>query len=56
LTSALAFLALVLLTGTAFAAIMCSGECTGTDMDDRLLGSPEGDRIYAGAGHDKARR
>jgi Ca2+-binding RTX toxin-like protein len=49
-------MALLLVAGTAFAAIkMCSGECSGTDMDDRLLGSPRNDRIYAGAGDDKAR-
>jgi Ca2+-binding RTX toxin-like protein len=55
LTPALALSALVLLGGTALAAIMCSGECSGTGMDDRLLGSPQNDSIYAGAGDDKAR-
>ena len=50
LIPALALLALVLLTGTAFAAIMCSGECTGTNMNDRLIGSPQDDRIFSGAG------
>ena len=55
MTPALALLALVLLTGTAFAAIkMCSGECTGTNMDDRLIGGDENDRIYSRAGNDKA--
>jgi Ca2+-binding RTX toxin-like protein len=55
LTPALALSALVLLGGTALAAIMCSGECSVTGMDDRLLGSPQNDSIYAGAGDDKAR-
>ena len=56
LTPALALLALVLLTGTAFAAIkMCSGECTGTNKDDRLIGGAQDDRIYSRAGNDRAR-
>jgi Ca2+-binding RTX toxin-like protein len=55
LTPALALLALVLLTGTAFAAIMCSGECTGTNRDDQLIGSTQDDRIFSGAGNDRAR-
>ena len=55
LIPALALLALVLLTGTALAAIMCRGECTGTNMNDRLIGSPQDDRIFSGAGNDRAR-
>jgi Ca2+-binding RTX toxin-like protein len=56
LTSALALLALVLLAGTAFAEIkMCSGECIGTNMDDRLIGGTQDDRIYSMAGNDRAR-
>ena len=48
-------LALVLLTGTALAAILCSGECTGTNMDDRLIGGTPDDSIYSRTGNDRAR-
>src|SRR5215217_3272066 len=55
LTPALSLLALVLLTGTALAAILCSGECTGTNMGDRLIGGTEDDIIYSRTGNDRAR-
>ena len=53
---AFALLATLVVAGTAFAVTkLCSGECTGTNMDDRLIGGPQDDRIYARSGDDTAR-
>ena len=56
LTSAFGMVVLLVVAGKAFAAIrMCSGECSGTGMDDKLIGGTQDDRILAGGGNDKAR-
>jgi len=44
----------LLVAGTAFADIMCSGgECSGTSMADRIVGSLSSDHISAEGGNDR---
>jgi Ca2+-binding RTX toxin-like protein len=54
LIPALAVLAILVVAGTAFAATQhCDGECSGTGMADKLVGSPGVDIIHALAGNDE---
>jgi len=44
----------LLVAGTVFAAVRCSGgECSGTDMAERIFGSASGDYISAKSGNDE---